>query len=71
MATKKTLEMVFRDAFAKETVISLLDPKDGITQAEVQATMETIIAKNIFATDGGDLVQAAEARIRVVDVTAL
>ncbi|MCX7781208.1 MAG: DUF2922 domain-containing protein [Negativicutes bacterium] len=67
----KTLEMVFRDAFGKETIIRLADPKDGLTQAEVLTAMETIIAKNIFATKGGDLAQAVEARIRTLDTAAL
>ena len=68
---KKTLEMVFRDLFGKEHVLTLPDPKDGISAAEVQVAMETIVAKNIFSTKSGDMVQAVEARIRVVDVTAL
>lgn len=68
---KKTLEMVFRDGFGKEHVLTLADPKDGLTQAEVQGSMDLIVSKNIFSTKTGDMVQAAEARIRVVDVTAL
>lgn len=68
---KKTLEMVFRDSFGKEHVLTLADPKAGLTQPEVQAAMDTIISKNIFSTKTGDMIQAAEARIRVVDVTEL
>lgn len=67
----KTLEMVFRDAFGKETVIRLADPKDGLTQAEVQAAMDLIVSKNIFTTKAGDLTQAAEARIVTLDTAAL
>ena len=67
----KTLEMVFRDAFGKETVIRLADPKDGLTQAEVQAAMDLIVSANIFATKTGDLVQTAEARIVTLDTAVL
>lgn len=67
----KTLEMVFRDAFGKETVIRLADPKDGLTPAEVQAAMDLIVSKNIFTTKTGDLTQAAEARIVTLDTAAL
>lgn len=67
----KTLEMVFRDAFGKETSIRLADPKDGLTQAEVQAAMELIVSQNIFETKTGDLVQAAEARIITLDTAVL
>lgn len=67
----KTLEMVFRDAFGKETVIRLADPKDDLTQVEVQAAMDLIVSHNIFETKNGDLVQAAEARIVTLDTTAV
>lgn len=67
----KTLEMVFRDAFGKETVIRLADPKDGLTQAEVQGAMDLIVSANIFATKTGDLVQTAEARIVTLDTAVL
>lgn len=72
MATqRKTLEMVFKTVQDREVVISLLDPKDAITAAEVDATMNLIISKNIFATTYGDLIENVEARVRVVDVTLL
>lgn len=67
----KTLEMVFRNQEGKETVISLADPRDDVTKAQVDAVMQDIIAKNIFATKNGDLVQAVEARIRTRDAVAL
>lgn len=67
----KTLEMVFRDAFGKETVLRLADPKDGLTQAEVLDAMELVVSKNIFTTKTGDLVQAAEARIVTLDTAVL
>jgi hypothetical protein len=68
---KKTLEMTFRSAAGKEVVLSLPDPKPSLTLAEVNAVMQTIITKNIFATKSGDLVQTVDAKIRVLDVTDL
>lgn len=67
----KTLEMVFRDAFGKETIIRLADPKDSLTPAEVDAAMDLIVSSNIFTTKTGDLVQAAEARIVTLDTAAI
>lgn len=67
----KTLEMVFRDAFGKETIIRLADPKEGLTQAEVEAAMDLIVSANIFETKTGDLVQTAEARIVTLDTAVL
>ncbi|WP_378950693.1 DUF2922 domain-containing protein [Pelosinus sp. sgz500959] len=59
----KTLEMEFRNETGKSVVLRMLEPKDDITLAEVHAVMQNIIAKNIFSTTSGDLVQVVEARI--------
>ena len=67
----KTLEMTFKDTAGKNVMISILNPKDGLTLTQVDAIMQDIIAKNIFATTNGDLVDAVEAKIRVVDITVL
>jgi hypothetical protein len=63
--------MVFRNEAGAEATISLADPKDALTLAEVQTVMQDIIVKNIFTTKGGDLLDVVEARIRVLDVTQL
>jgi len=67
----KTLELVFRNAVGKEVVLSLSDPREDITKAQTDAAMQTILGKNVFATTGGDLVQAVEARIRTRDAVVL
>lgn len=59
----KTLEMEFRNETGKSVVLRMLEPKDDITLAEVHVVMQNIIAKNIFSTTSGDLVQVVEARI--------
>ena len=67
----KTLEMTFRDVVGKSVVISLPNPKDEITLAEVTAVMQSILAKNIFYTSSGNLEDIVDAKIRVIDVTVL
>ncbi len=67
----KTLEMVFRNQAGKEVVLSIADPKDNLTKAQVAPVMQDIIAKNVFTTKGGDLVQAVDARIRTRDAVSL
>ena len=67
----KTLEMVFRDSLGKENILRLVDPKDGLTQADAKAAMDLIVAKNIFSTKNGDLVEAVEARIRTLETAEL
>lgn len=70
MITKR-LEMSFRNAGGGRVSISVLDPKDDLTEAEVQAAMQTIIGKNIFESSGGDLVGIASARVVTTDTTDL
>ncbi len=59
----KTLQMVFLNSAGKETVISVADPKDDLTLAQVQAVMQDIIDKNIFVVKGNTLAGQVEARI--------
>ena len=67
----KTLEMVFRNGSGKEVTLSMLDPKDNLTLTQVKAVMQDMVAKNIFTTKGGDLVQVVEARISSKDKSVL
>lgn len=67
----KTLQMVFRNDLGKTVTFNLPEPKEGITQAQVMAVMQDIVAKNIFMVKEGQLVQAVEAKVTSRDVTAL
>jgi hypothetical protein len=67
----KTLKIPFRNAAGKEVNFTLANPKDGLTKAEVQATQTMILAKNLFATTGGDLVNALEPSILIQDTGVL
>lgn len=68
---KKILEMGFRNEAGKVVNILLSDPKDTLTKSEVTTLMQDVIAKNIFSTNDGDLVQIVDAVIRISDVTEL
>jgi len=59
----KKLEMMFRDAVGKTMKITVDNADDNLTGESVRTAMETIIAKNIFATEGGDLVAIDGARV--------
>jgi hypothetical protein len=67
----KTLEMVFRNESGKEVTLSIADPKEDLTLAEVKTVMEDIIAKQIFESQTGDLAQIVEARINSKEMTVL
>jgi hypothetical protein len=59
--------MVFLNALNKQVSINLNNPKETLTAAEVQGVMDTVIAKNIFVSSGGELVSKVSARI--IDTT--
>ena len=67
----KTLEMVFRSEGGKEVMLSIADPKENLTLAEVKTVMEDIIAKQVFESKTGDLSQIVEARINSKDTAVL
>lgn len=68
---EKRLEMVFKNAGGNRTTISVLEPKDSLTGAEVNNVMNNILQKNVFITSGGELVEKVEARIISRETTVL
>lgn len=63
----KTLKMAFVNEGAGTLTLSVRNPKDNITEAQVVAVMDNIIDKNVFATKDGDLV--AKKWAKIVDTT--
>ncbi len=59
----KKLLMIFETAKGTTSTLTVDEPKDGLTEAEVKAVMDKIVAKNIFNTKSGDLVEAKSAEI--------
>ena len=49
--------------------MSIEDPKDALTEAEIKAAMDLIIQKNIFKKNNYDLVEAVEAKIVTTGTT--
>ena len=60
---EKSLQLVFKNASGTTKLITIANPKDGLTKAQTDAAMQKIVAANVFNTIGGDLVQAVEARV--------
>jgi len=67
----KNLELIFKNAAGKNARISMKDPKDDLTTEEVQALLDNIVAKNVFETTGGDLVEVVGARLIQKEVIQL
>ena len=69
MELTKRLLMTFKDEDEKKISLSVDDPREDITEAEIKAVMDLIVSKNIFAPNGMDLVAAVEAKVVVTDTT--
>ena len=70
MELTKKLLMTFKANDDKKISLSVDDPRADITEAEIKAVMDLIVAKNIFAPNGTDLVEAVEAKVVVTDTTS-
>ncbi|MBR2139767.1 MAG: DUF2922 domain-containing protein [Phascolarctobacterium sp.] len=68
---EQTLELVFKNAEGDTKVITVTDPREGITAQEADEAMDIILVANVIETSGGDLVEAVEARLRITQVTVL
>ncbi|MGB9553129.1 MAG: DUF2922 domain-containing protein [bacterium] len=64
----RTLVMTFKNEEGQNVGVRLRYPKEDLTSAAVKTLMDTIIAKNIFASTGGDLQSKVSA---VIQDTAL
>ena len=56
----------------KKVTLNIEEPKKGVTKAEIDAAMQTVVENNVFNSTGGDLVEAVEGCLRTVirDVVA-
>ncbi|MGG0643051.1 DUF2922 domain-containing protein [Sporosarcina gallistercoris] len=58
-----TLQLVFTKSDGKDFVLTVDEPRPGVTPAEVQAAMERVIASGVFKKDGDVLTAVKSARI--------
>lgn len=71
MAQVKVLEMAFVNSIGKTATIRVIDPRDNVTQAEVETVMNTVIAQNAFTISDGDLVSKKGAQVVTRDTAEL
>jgi len=67
VTTTKIVRLIFTTVTGKTFTITLPNPRVDLSKAEAEAVMDTIIAKNIFITSGGEL--AGKRDIRVIDTS--
>ncbi len=72
MKSDTDLDLVFKNAIGKKVTLNIEEPKKGVTKAEIDAAMQTVVDNNVFNSTGGDLVEAVEGCLRTVtrDVVA-
>ncbi|SHJ28445.1 DUF2922 domain-containing protein [Desulfofundulus thermosubterraneus] len=63
VTTTQTLRMVFKNESGSNFTISLDNPRDNVTAAEIEAVMDLIISRNVFLTGGGALVSKQDVQI--------
>lgn len=63
MKQTSTLVMVFKNRAGKNVSISIDDPRDDLTEAEIKSAMELIIAKDVFKKKNFSLTEAVGAKI--------
>ena len=63
VTNNQVLRMVFANQAGGNVTINLDNPIENLAAAEITAVMDTIIAKNIFTSTGGDLVSKKDAKI--------
>ncbi len=67
----KVLQLTFLTAGNKKVTLVVDEPKPNLTEEEVVATMETVIASHIFEVDAYPFTDALSAKIIDREVTEL
>lgn len=69
---RKYLQLTFKNQEGGNFTLSVYDPKEDVTEAEVESVMDTILDQNAFSTNGGELASKNSARIvtRQIDTLA-
>lgn len=67
----KVLVMAFRNEEGQAFRLRLRYPRENLSSEEVAQVMDLILARNVFATSGGDLVEKIGAQIVETNATAL
>ena len=67
----KVLVMTFKNEAGQNVNVRVRYPREDLTGEEVLGVMNTIIAKNIFPTTGGDLTEAVGAYFEETTRTSL
>lgn len=62
------LVMYFKTARGSRCSISVIDPKEDVTEQQIKDLMDLIITKNIFKINNFGLTEALEAKVVQTDI---
>ncbi|TQR19474.1 DUF2922 domain-containing protein [Psychrobacillus vulpis] len=65
----KSLQLLFETVDGKRLMLSVDDPKDSLTNTEIEAGMESIIASNVFYVEGTPISIVKSAQVVDRNVT--
>ena len=54
MKSDTDLDLVFKNAIGKKVTLNIEEPKPGVTKAEIDAAMQTVVENNVFNSTGGE-----------------
>lgn len=55
--------MVFRNQEGRNVTITVNDPKATLAPEDIFSVMDMIIARNVFTSSGGDLIEKRDVRL--------
>ena len=62
------LDMYFKTARGSRCSVSVIDPKEGVTEEEIKNLMDLIVTKNIFKINNFSITEALEAKVVQTDI---
>ena len=71
MSTKKQLRMTMKMSSGKELTVNLMDPKDGLTKAEVTSCLQNVIDKKAIVSGTAYPVSVKEIAVQTVETQKL
>lgn len=71
MKNVKTLQIIFKVGDAKELTFSLVDPKDGLTKAEVDAWAQKVVTKKAILSGGAPVTGVKDSYVKEITITQL
>lgn len=68
---REYLQMIFKNEQGGNFTLTVYDPREDVTEAEISEAMNEIVTRNIFASNGGELKSKVAARIVTREVNSV